>query len=62
MIGDTTQGYIVAPVTHETRWCLKARALLKGVALDGVNLEVGRRLIRHQPLAGFRTSESGRDP
>jgi predicted RNase H-like nuclease len=36
MIGDTTQGYIVAPVTDETRRRLKARADLIGVALDGV--------------------------
>jgi predicted RNase H-like nuclease len=36
MIGDTKQGYIVAPVTDETRRRLKARADLTGVALDGV--------------------------
>jgi predicted RNase H-like nuclease len=38
MIGDTTHGYIVAPVTEETRRRLKARADLTGVALDGVTL------------------------
>jgi predicted RNase H-like nuclease len=34
MIGDTTHGYIVAPVTDETRRRLKARADLTGVALE----------------------------
>ena len=38
MIGDTTHGYIVAPVTEETRRRLKARADLTGVALDGVTV------------------------
>lgn len=38
MIGDTSHGYIVAPVTEETRRRLKARANLSGVALDGVTL------------------------
>ena len=38
MIGDTTQGYIIAPVTDETRWRLKARADLSGVAVDGATL------------------------
>jgi predicted RNase H-like nuclease len=38
MIGDTTQGYIVAPVTDEIRRRLKVRADLTGVALDGVTL------------------------
>jgi predicted RNase H-like nuclease len=38
MIGDRTHGYIVAPVTDETRRRLKARADLTGVALDGVTL------------------------
>ena len=40
MIGDMTQGYIVAPVTDETRRRLKARADLTGVALDGVTLRL----------------------
>jgi predicted RNase H-like nuclease len=35
MIGDTTQGYIVAPVADEIRQRLKVRADLTGVALDG---------------------------
>jgi predicted RNase H-like nuclease len=38
MIGDTSHGYIVAPVTEETRRRLKARANLSEVALDGVTL------------------------
>ena len=38
MVGDTSQGYIVAPVTGETRRRLKARADLTGVALDGLTL------------------------
>jgi predicted RNase H-like nuclease len=39
MIGDRTHGYIIAPVTDETRRRLKARADLTGVALDGVTLK-----------------------
>lgn len=38
MIGDTAQGYIVAPVTEQIRERLKAKAVLAGVALDGVTV------------------------
>jgi predicted RNase H-like nuclease len=36
MIGDTTEGYIVAPTTSQIRERLKAKAALSAVALDGV--------------------------
>lgn len=36
MIGDTTEGYIVAPTTSQIRERLKAKAALLAVALDGV--------------------------
>jgi predicted RNase H-like nuclease len=41
MIGDTAQGYIVAPVTDQVRERLKTKAALMGVALDGRDHRTG---------------------